>query len=83
MSKSKVRMVGEMLGSEETKYEFGTEEKIEILEKIKPVIEYALQQTSPQNRDDLRQHLYEIVMKILKNVKFSEPKGLLVYSVYS
>lgn len=59
------------------KYEFGTEEKIEILEKIKPVVEYALSQTSPQNRDDLRQHLYEMIMKILKNVKISEPRGLL------
>lgn len=67
-----------MVGSEKVKYEFGTEEKTAILEKIKPVIEYALLQTSPQHRDDLRQHLYEMVLKILKNVKFSEPQGLFV-----
>lgn len=67
-----------MVGNEKVNYELGMEEKITIIEKIKPVIEYALQQTSPQNRDDLRQHLYEIVMKILKNVKFSEPRGLFI-----
>jgi hypothetical protein len=70
--------VGAMVGSEKVKYEFGIEEKVEILDKLKPVIEYALLQTSPQNRDDLRQHSYEMCMKTLKNVRFSEPKGLFI-----
>ncbi|WP_107936514.1 hypothetical protein LG296_20765 (plasmid) [Ureibacillus chungkukjangi] len=67
-----------MLDIKTEKYDFGTEEKIEILEKIKPIIEYALLQTSPQHRDDLRQHLYELTIKLLKNIKFSEPRGLFV-----
>ena len=47
-----------------------------ILEKIKPTIEYALLQTTPENRDDLRQHLYEKSVKTLKNVKLTNPKGM-------
>ncbi|MFY3791225.1 hypothetical protein ACOQFO_05925 [Ureibacillus sp. MALMAid1270] len=37
----------------------GTKEKNAIIQIIQPVIEYALLQTSPQHREDLRQHLYE------------------------
>ncbi|MGG2057730.1 hypothetical protein ABFY48_26080 [Lysinibacillus pakistanensis] len=59
-----------------TNYKFGLEERNEIIKKEKNVIEFALLQTSQQHRDDLRQHLYEIVIKTLENVKFKEPKGL-------
>lgn len=48
----------------------------EIIIKIKPTIEYGLLQTTPENRDDLRQHLYEMCIQTLKNIKLSEPKGL-------
>ena len=47
-----------------------------ILEKVKPTIEYALLQTTPGNREDLRQHLYEKSIKTLKNVKLTNPKGM-------
>lgn len=47
-----------------------------ILEKIKPTIEYALLQTTSENRDDLRQHLYEKSVKTLKNVRMTSPKGM-------
>ncbi|TKI67819.1 hypothetical protein FC756_12305 [Lysinibacillus mangiferihumi] len=48
----------------------------EIIKKIKPMIEYGLLQTTPENRDDLRQHLYELSIKTLKNVRLMEPQGL-------
>ena len=59
-----------------TNYKFGLEERNEIIKKEKKVIEYALFQTSPQYREELRQHLYEITIKTLENVNFKEPKGL-------
>lgn len=59
-----------------TNYKFGLEERNEIIKKEKKMIEYALLQTSPQYREELRQHLYEIIIKTLENVKFKEPKGL-------
>lgn len=48
------------------------------MKKEKNVIEYALLQTSPQYREDLRQHLYEVVIKTIENVEFAEPKGLFI-----
>jgi len=59
----------------QSKNELGIEE-IAIIERIKPVIEYSLLQTSPQHREDLRQHLYEMVIKTLKNIQLKEPQGL-------
>lgn len=47
-----------------------------VLERIAPVIEFALTQTHQQNRDDLRQHLFEVVLKTLNNTEFSKPKGI-------
>lgn len=54
-------------------------DKIEValvLERIEPIITYSLQQTAKENRDDLKQHLYEVAIKTLKNTEFSKPKGL-------
>ncbi|RHW35790.1 hypothetical protein D1B33_11835 [Lysinibacillus yapensis] len=62
--------------NDHTKYQFQTEEKNELLEKMTPIIEHALLQTHPRNREDLRQHLYELMIKTLNNVRFSEPGGL-------
>lgn len=59
-----------------TKYQFRMEEKIELLEMIDPIVERALLQTHPRNREDLRQHLYELSLKTLNNVRFTEPRGL-------
>ena len=59
-------------------YKLKNEEKIEIVKKEKNAIEYALLQTIPQYREDLRQHLYEIVIKTIENVEFAEPKGLFI-----
>lgn len=50
----------------------------EIVEKITPTIEYGLLQTTPEHREDLRQHLYEMSIKTLKNVRLTEPKGLFI-----
>lgn len=50
----------------------------EIIKRIKPTIEYGLFQTTSENRDDLRQHLYEISIKTLKRVRMTEPKGLFI-----
>lgn len=59
-------------------YKLKTDEKKEIIKKEKNEIEYALLQTSPQHREDLRQHLYEVVIKTVENVEFVEPKGLFI-----
>ena len=75
-NRSQSKVGGKMVSKVQGNFELRMEEKNKIIEKIKPVIEYALLQTNPQHRDDLRQHLYEMVMKILKNIEFSEPRGL-------
>ena len=54
-------------------------DKIEValvLQRIEPIITYSLQQTTMENRGDLKQHLYEVTIKTLKNTEFSKPKGL-------
>ena len=53
-----------------------TIEVVQVLQRIEPVITYSLQQTTMENRDDLKQHLYEVTIKTLKNTKFAQPKGL-------
>lgn len=56
--------------------QFDTNEVVQVLQRIEPVITYSLLQTRMENRDDLKQHLYEVTIKILKNTNFSQPKGL-------
>lgn len=53
-----------------------TNEVVQVLQRIEPVIKYSLLQTRMENRDDLKQHLYEVSIKILKNTNFAQPKGL-------
>ena len=53
-----------------------TIEVVQVLQRIEPVITYSLQQTTMENRDDLKQHLYEVTIKTIKNTKFAQPKGL-------
>lgn len=55
---------------------FEPNEVVQVLERIEPVITYSLLQTKIENRDDLKQHLYEITIKTLKNTDFAQPKGL-------
>ena len=53
-----------------------TNEVVQVLERVEPVITYSLRQTTVENRDDLKQHLYEVTIKTLKNTDFAQPKGL-------
>ena len=53
-----------------------TNEVVQVLQRIEPVITYSLRQTTIENRDDLKQHLYEVTIKTLKNTDFEKPKGL-------
>jgi hypothetical protein len=53
-----------------------TIEVVQVLQRIEPVITYSLRQTKVENRDDLKQHLYEVTIKTLKNTNFAQPKGL-------
>ena len=53
-----------------------TNEVVQVLQRIEPVITYSLLQTRMENRDDLKQHLYEVTIKTLKNTDFAQPKGL-------
>ena len=53
-----------------------TNEVVQVLQRIEPVITYSLRQTTRENRDDLKQHLYEVTIKTLKNTEFEKPKGL-------
>ena len=53
-----------------------TNEVVQVLQRIEPVITYSLRQTKVENRDDLKQHLYEVTIKTLKNTNFAQPKGL-------
>ena len=53
-----------------------TNEVVQVLQRIEPVITYSLRQTTMENRDDLKQHLYEVTIKTLKNTDFEKPKGL-------
>lgn len=54
-----------------------TEKEIQqLIKKIEPIIYYSLFQTKPELRDDLKQHLYELSLNTLKNVRFKEPKSL-------
>lgn len=51
-------------------------EIVQLLKRIEPVISYSSRQTRIENRDDLKQHLYEVTIKTLKNTVFVQPKGL-------
>ena len=53
-----------------------TNEVVQVLQRIEPVITYSLRQTTRENRDDLKQHLYEVTIKTLKDTEFEKPKGL-------
>lgn len=53
-----------------------TNEVVQVLQRIEPVITYSLLQTRMENRDDLKQHLYEVTIKTLKHTDFGQPKGL-------
>ena len=55
---------------------FDPNEIVQVLQRIEPVISYSLLQTRMDNRDDLKQHLYEVTIKTLKNTVFVQPKGL-------
>lgn len=57
---------------------FDEQEIEEIIKTIEPMINYALLQTSPKYRDELKQHLYELALKSLAKVKFKEPKSLFI-----
>lgn len=45
------------------------EELEEVLESIEPYINYCLLQTSPENRSDLKQHLYYKSLHYLNNIE--------------
>ena len=57
-------------------YNFNTDDIVYLLQKVEPTINYSLLQTKSENRDDLKQHLYGVVIKTLKNTTFSRSKGL-------
>lgn len=48
----------------------------QVIKRMEPVISYSSLQTRMENRDDLKQHLYEVTIKTLKNTVFVQPKGL-------
>lgn len=41
-------------------------EIIQVIKRMEPVISYSSLQTRMENRDDLKQHLYEVTIKTLK-----------------
>ena len=57
--------------------EMSVKDVARILDKTKQTVDYTLLQTSPENREDLKQHLYLVVLKTLQNNTFKEPRGLL------
>ena len=59
---------------------YDTNEVVQVLQRIEPVITYSLLQTRMENRDDLKQHLYEVTIKTLKDTDFAQPINLSVPS---
>ena len=57
---------------------FDQKEIGEILTIIEPMINYALLQTKMKYREELKQHLYELSLKSLREVNFNEPKRLFI-----
>lgn len=57
---------------------FDEQEIEEILKIIEPTVNYALMQTSPKYREELKQHLFEMALKYLAKVPFKEPKSLFI-----
>ncbi|WP_339176111.1 hypothetical protein MKY51_06885 [Solibacillus sp. FSL R5-0691] len=56
--------------------QFDQIEIVQVLKRLEPIISYSSLQTRMENRDDLKQHLYEVTIKTLKNTVFVQPKGL-------
>jgi hypothetical protein len=56
--------------------EWSEEEKLEMINQLRPKILKALKETNPQHRDDLEQDLIEFILKKLNDPSLDEIPGL-------